>query len=376
MNPLPFTRRTFLKTSAVVAGAATLAPHSWAQVPGANGDVRLAIVGVNGRGGAPIKVYGQAKGVRIVALCDVDSAILERAAKPFHDRGEKIQTFQDVRELLTRSDIDAISIATPHHQHAILAIWACQAGKDVYVEKPVSHNIWEGRQIVAAAKKHQRVVQTGTQSRSMEALQEAVPWIQAGNLGRITLVRGLCYKRRASIGKTSGPQPVPPTLNYDLWLGPAPKVAPRRTNFTYDWHWQWATGNGDLGNQGCHQMDIARWFLGEKGAPPSTLSVGGRFGYEDDGETANTQVVVHDYASAPLMFEVRGLPAATDSKKMDVLRGASVGVVVQCTDGSLVVGDGAPRAYDPVAERFVDNAKANALATREYRAPFVVPQLA
>lgn len=360
MNSLPFTRRAFLKSSTVAAGA-SLAPRSWARVAGANGDVRMAVVGLNGRGGAHIKVWGQTKGVRLVALCDIDTAVLERAAQPLRSRGEAIQSFRDLREMLARPDIDAISIATPHHQHALQAIWACQAGKDVYVEKPVSHNIWEGRQIVAAAGKFGRVVQAGTQSRSSVSLQEAVAWVKAGNLGRITSVRGLCYKRRASIGLTSGPQPVPPTTDYNQWLGPAPHMPLRRRNFFYDWHWQWATGNGDLGNQGCHQMDIARWFLGETGAPPRTLSIGGRLGYVDDGETANTQCVVHDYATAPLIFEVRGLPASAGSTKMDAFQGASVGVVVTCAGGSVVVGDGSPRAYDSQGKlvREFKNAKAD-----------------
>ena len=156
-------------------------------------------------------------------------------------------------------------------------------------------------------------MQAGTQIRSGEGLREAVQWIQAGNLGKITAARGFCYKRRDSIGKTTGPQPIPATVNYDLWTGPAPLVPPHRNNpkngpIHYDWHWVYLYGNGDVGNQGIHQMDVARWFLGESGLPRHTLSIGGRLGYIDDGDTPNTQVVIHDYATAPLIFEVRGLP--------------------------------------------------------------------
>jgi predicted dehydrogenase len=346
MNPAPFTRRTLLKTASVAFAGVALAPRSWAQVIGANDDIRVAMIGLNGRGAGLLKAFRQMKGVRIVALCDVNSEVLDRAAKTFRDRGEAVQTFVDLRDLLVRPDIDAVVIATPHHQHALQAIWACQEGKDVYVEKPVSHNIWEGRQLVTAARKYDRVVQSGLQSRSRGPVIEAVAWVQAGNLGRITSARGLCYKRRASIGKTLGPQPVPSTVNYDLWLGPAPHTPLRRKNLNYDWHWQWATGNGDLGNQGVHEMDMGRWFLGEAGVAPRTLSVGGRLGYEDDGETANTQVVMHEYAKAPLFFEVRGLPAGAAAEKMDEYRGASVGVVVTCEGGSVVVDARRVQAFD------------------------------
>ena len=205
-----------------------------------------------------------------------------------------------------------------------------QAGKDVYVEKPVSHNVWEGRQMVNAARKYKKIVQTGTQSRSSRAgIFEAVKYVQAGNLGKIKLARGLCYKRRASIGKTEGPQQISDSIDYDLWCGPAPKDELRRKKLHYDWHWQWNYGNGDLGNQGIHQMDIARWFLGEMELSPRVWSVGGRLGYEDDGETANTQILYHDYEKAPLIFEVRGLPAGVGSKSMDKLMQTSTGVKFQ-----------------------------------------------
>jgi GFO/IDH/MocA oxidoreductase family protein len=223
--------------------------------------------------------------------------------------------------------------------------------------------VFEGRQIVNAARKHKRIVQTGTQSRSSrEGIYAAVKWVQAGNLGKVLLSRGLCYKRRASIGKVDGPQEVPENINYDLWCGPAPLEKPTRQKLHYDWHWQWNYGNGDLGNQGIHQMDIARWFLGEMELAPRVWSVGGRLGYEDDGQTPNTQIVYQDYEKAPLIFEVRGLPSSKDSKDMDKLmrtssgvtlqsnpkkgkdgkeepglQGAGVGVIVECEGGAIVV---------------------------------------
>jgi predicted dehydrogenase len=221
------------------------------------------------------------------------------------------------------------------------------------MEKPVSHNIWEGRQLTAAAKKSGRVVQAGVQIRSGAGLQEAVQWIRAGQLGRVKVARGFCYKRRKSIGLSSGPTPPPDTVNYDLWLGPAPEQPPHRARFHYDWHWFNAYGNGDVGNQGIHQMDVARWFLGDPGLPRHTLSIGGRLGYKDDGETPNTQIVIHDYQVAPMIFEVRGLPATYDptegqvgvagadaagalAKTMDQYRGVSIGNVIECEGGSLV----------------------------------------
>jgi predicted dehydrogenase len=350
------TRRTFLKTSALGLAGAALSARSWGQVAGANGDIRLALVGLNGKGRDHFKSFSALPGVRVVALCDVDTAVLDRAKAEAKTAGVEVRTQVDYRELLKSPDIDAVSIVTPNHQHALQAIWALQAGKDVFLEKPVSHNLWEGRQLVAAVDRYQRILQCGTQSRSSPAIAEALAWTQAGHLGKITAVRGLCYKRRATIGRTTGPQPVPPTVNYDLWLGPAPDAPLRRAKFHYDWHWQFATGNGDIGNQGAHQMDVARRFLGDPALPAHVFTVGGRFGYEDDGDTPNTLVVAYDYP-VPLLFEVRGLPAKPDlqsgnnpavpasgsaaaesaANSMDTYRGLTVGNIVHCEGGHLVV---------------------------------------
>ena len=331
-------RRSFLKTAAWASAGAALSARSWGQVAGANSDIRVGVVGLNGRGKSHVKGFGQVPGVRVAALCDVDSAVLDKVAAGERAAGRNPQTFGDVRELIASRDIDAITIATPNHWHALIAIWALEGGKDVYIEKPVCHNIWEGRQLVSAAAKSSRVVQVGTQIRS-GGVADAVAWVRAGNLGKVLVSRGLCYKRRPSIGRTHGAQEVPATVNYDLWLGPAPFAPPRRKQFHYDWHWFWATGNGDIGNQGIHEMDVARWFLGEPGLAPRSLSVGGRLGYVDDGQTPNTQVIVHDYPSAPLVFEVRGLPAKTGAPAMDKFpdaHGASIGNVVHCEGGTVV----------------------------------------
>ncbi|MBZ0152576.1 MAG: Gfo/Idh/MocA family oxidoreductase [Planctomycetes bacterium] len=339
------TRRSFLRRSSASLLALSGARSLFGQDPAAGPVVRIACVGLNSRGKDHIEGFRRLPGARVVALVDVDSEVLGREVRRFTDRGEKVLAFADVRRVLERDDVDAISIATPNHWHALMGIWACQAGKDVYVEKPVSHDLWEGRQLVRAARKYGRIVQAGTQCRSSQGIAAGIAWVQAQNLGRIELVRGLCYKPRPSIGKTNGPVPVPASVDYDLWCGPAPKLPLRRQNLHYDWHWDFATGNGDLGNQGIHQMDLARWVLGATGLPKRTRSLGGRLGYDDDGNTPNTQVVLHDYDQAPLLFEVRGLPhdraaqAGDWGKGMDKLHDTRIGVLVHCEGGVLRIPD-------------------------------------
>ncbi len=334
------TRRQFLRTSALASVG--LSARSYSQVKGANDDIRIAVVGFGGRGGSHISAFSKMAGVRLVALCDVDTKVLETQVKKVSEaiKGE-VKGYRDLRALLEAKDIDAISIATPNHWHALGAIWAVQSGRDVYVEKPVSHNVWEGRQIVKAARKYDKIVQTGTQSRSSrKGIAAAVAWVNEGHLGKINLARGLCYKRRPSIGKTTGEQRLPEQVDYDLWCGPAEKLPFRRTKLHYDWHWVWNTGNGDLGNQGIHQMDICRWFLGEGQLAPQVLSLGGRVGYDDDGETANSQLIYQAYAKAPLLFEVRGL-------ETEKFNHAAVGCLIHCEGGHVLVPDyNSAIAYD------------------------------
>ena len=336
-----FNRRSFLKSSLALTASAIvwpgLARSARARVPGANEDIRYAVVGFNGRGKDHLKEMREVKGTRLVALCDVDRDVLNRELKQCENLGENVKGYADVRQLLDNKDIDVVTFATPNHWHSLDAIWAIQAGKDVYVEKPVSHEVWEGRQVVNAARKYNRIVQAGTQCRSSEGIAEAIQWLRQGNLGKIIRARGLCYKRRPSIGKVAGPQPIPPNIDYDLWCGPAPKEPLMRTRLHYDWHWVWPTGNGDLGNQGIHQMDLARWILGETALSPRICTVGGRLGYVDDGNTPNTLIAFHDYKSAPLIFEVRGLPSAEGSKQMDKYHGADIGVVTDCEGGRMVI---------------------------------------
>ncbi len=343
------TRRSFLKSSIAAGAALSLPARLYSQSAGANNDIRVGVVGFNGRGQDHISHYLGIKGARIVALCDVDSTVLDKGVAQLGKKGHTVTPYQDIRKMLESKEVDVVSIATPNHWHSLGAIWAIQAGKDVYVEKPVSHNVWEGRQLVKAADVHQKIVQMGVQSRSGAGLAQALEWLKDSPLGKLQYARALCYKRRPSIGKVDGEQPVPATIDYDLWCGPAEKLPLTRQKLHYDWHWVWNTGNGDLGNQGIHQMDIARRFLGEDALSPSVMAVGGRLGYVDDAETPNSLVIFHDYKKAPLIFEVRGLPekpsamvAGPDGKEkktpeqMDKYRGASVGVIVQYEKGHIL----------------------------------------
>ena len=337
-------RRSFLKTTGLAAVTFSLSPRSWAQVEGSNSDVRVAVIGFNGRGASHISSLRKLDGVRVTALCDADSDVLAREVKKI----EGVEAYTDIRKLLESKNVDAVSIATPNHWHALGTIWAIQAGKDVYIEKPVSHNVSEGRRTVEFARKHNKIVQTGTQSRSsIGGIKAAVGWVKEGNLGKIKVARGLCYKPRGSIGKVNGPQPIPANIDYDLWCGPALKLPLMRKRLHYDWHWVWNTGCGDLGNQGIHEMDVARWFLGEMALSPRIFAAGGRLGYVDDGETPNSLIIYHDYPTAPLIFEVRGLPSKTGAKEMDKYKGADIGIVIECEGGHLTVPNyGAATAYD------------------------------
>jgi len=314
-------RRDFLQDSALaatLAGAGMVGDAFAAERAAAakkaqvNDQLRVAVIGVHGRGMSHVSAFaGNNKlNTLITTVCDADSAVIGNAMKSIEKKQGNAPKFeQDIRKVVEDKNIDIITIATPNHWHALAAIWAMQNGKDVYVEKPVSHNVSEGRRIVEVARKTNRICQTGTQSRSSKGMRDAMAFLHAGKLGKIRLARGLCYKLRPSIGKVDGPQPTPKTVNYDLWCGPAPKAPLMRKRLHYDWHWVWDTGNGDLGNQGIHEMDKARWGLNKNELAKSIVSVGGRFGYVDDGQTANTQICVFDYGDCELIFEVRGWPS-------------------------------------------------------------------
>jgi predicted dehydrogenase len=336
-----YDRRRFLEDSMFAAAAAVglsnagnlLAAEekkSDEKPASANDKLNVAVVGVNGRGGSHIGGFTARKDTPITWIVDADEAVgrkrIDAIAKK---QGFAPKFAKDIREALEDKELHLVSIATPNHWHALGAIWSIQAGKDVYVEKPVSHNVSEGRRIVEAARKYNKICQTGTQCRSMVGSQEGIAYVKSGKIGEVKLARGLCYKSRKSIGER-GEYQVPASVDYNLWAGPAPMSKLTRPKFHYDWHWQWECGNGDLGNQGIHQVDVARWGLGVDKLSNGVMSYGGRVGYVDAGETANTQVAEFNYGDKTLIFEVRGL-------KTESYRGAGVGNVFHGSQGYVVL---------------------------------------
>jgi len=302
-------RRHFLMGSAAALSAASSVFGS------PNDTVRVACIGVGGhnktlggRGKDHINGYSRLENVEVAAICDPDQTHLDygvQLAEKAH--GKKPQAYTDVRKLLEDGSIDAISIATPNHWHALITIWGCQAGKDVYVEKPCTHNMFEVKQIVAAARKYNRMVQQGSQIRSSVAVQEGVQKMRDGLIGDVYLSRGLCFKWRDTIGRAPV-QPVPPGVDYDLWTGPAPRHDFTMNRFHYNWHWFWDYGNGDLGNQGIHEVDVARWGLGVR-YPVTVSAIGGHFMFDDDQETPNTLNCAYEFNEngkrKMMEFEVR-----------------------------------------------------------------------
>ena len=434
------TRRNFMKdTAKVSAGAAvglgTLAKStaSWA---GANDRVRVAILGIRGRGRDHMKGWNRQKNVEIATLCDIDENLFRGHSKERYEKdGKKQPKFEtDMRRVFEDKDIDVVTIATPNHWHSLAAIWAIEAGKDVYVEKPCSHNIFEGRQLVNAARKHNRVVQHGTQIRSSVAIREGMQKLHEGVIGEVYMARGLCYRWRDTIGKKPDSD-VPDGVDYDTWLGPAPQRPFSKNRFHYNWHYHWDYGNGDIGNQGVHQMDLCRWGLGVD--HPSRITSGsGMFLFDDDKEVPNVINTSYEFPDAGkqgkmMVFDVR--PWMTNDEK-----NAKVGVLFYGSEGYMVIdsyshyqtylgkdeekgpgrnagGDhygnfieavraqdrnilnaeieeghyssalchlgltsarlGRSLDFDPEKERFVGDEEANALITRNYRAPFVVKEI-
>ena len=302
-------RRSFLRAGTLAAtGLATAV--SAKRVLGANDRVRVAVIGLRGRGWDHVKGYQPIPGVEIAYFCDADENVLAKRLDDADKLGiPKPKTYFDVRKLLEDKNVDAVSIATPNHWHSLMGIWAAQAGKDIYIEKPCSHNWWEGRQLVKAVQKYKVICEHGSQCRSSAAILEAMERMRGGLIGDVYMSRGLCYKWRDTIGHAS-PEPVPAGVHYDLWTGPAPLKQFTKNRFHYNWHWIWDTGNGDLGNQGIHELDLARWGLGV-GLPTKITAIGGHFLFDDDQQTPNVLTVAYEFASAGsktkmMNFEVRG----------------------------------------------------------------------
>ena len=446
-------RRNFIATAvtgavaSVVAAPAAMAGEQAVVKPtivpkstfGANDRIRVAVLGLGNRGPGhygDIMKLSATENVTVAALCDPDMKVMQAKAKSFEERyGQKPVLQQDFRKLLENKDIDAVVVATPNHWHALQAIYACQAGKDVYVEKPATHNIAEGRKLIEAAYRYNRIVQHGVQLRSSPAIREAVQHLRNGLIGRVYYARGLVFRSRADIGD-KGISKVPDTLDYDLWCGPAP-LAPFTENLVhYNWHWHWNYGNGDVGNQGIHETDLCMWGL-DVGLPERITSLGGKFLWDDCKETPELHTALYHYPKEKKMIQFEIRPWYTNMEEgITPTASIAVGNIFYGDKGVLVVdgygkyetylgdkrekgpsgrsgGDhmknwldairardmtilngpvetahlssalahlgnisyrlGRQLDFDPVAERFIGDEDANAMLTRQYRAPYLMP---
>lgn len=346
---MPTTRRQFIRRAAAISAINAL-PVGCSKPKGSNSDVRVGIIGFHGQGGHHLEELLKLDGVRVVALCDVDTRVIDEGVAKLKKKGLVARTYSDYRKCCEDKEIDGVVIATPNHLHVLIAMTAIANDKHVYVEKPVSHNLAEGRLLVeAAAERPKLIVQHGLQRRSDTGWADVMAWLNEGHLGKITLSRGINFKSRESIGKVDGPTRVPKFINYDLWCGPRPNVPLMRTKLHYDWHWQWPYGNGDIGNQGPHQLDVARWALGQMKFPRRVMSLGSRWGYDDDGQTPNNQMALFDYADgAPLLFDNRGLPMKDMNWKVEPVFKIGgfacprIGNVIHCEGGIIAES----KAYD------------------------------
>jgi predicted dehydrogenase len=345
-------RRNFIKVTAagaagIAIGGLGLSPKSYASVVGSNNRINLAVVGLRSRGRDHINSWCAIKdsyNVRVKTICDVDEQFHAQTAKLVLEKsGENVISVWDMRKVFDDKDIDAISFGLPNHWHALSAIWACQAGKHVYAEKPACHNLWEGRKMVEAATKYNVRVQTGCQNRSLPNVIEAIKFLHSGGIGEVFMAKGLCYKPRDSFGIAPDGTP-PASLHYDMWLGPAPYRPYNEKRIHYNWHWFWDTGNGDTGNQGPHQFDIARWGLNKNEHPDSVYSMGGIFGInpaECAQETPNTQTSLFKYKDGKVLeFETRGRYTNDESSL-----GIRIGNIFYGTEGYLELNEETWKAF-------------------------------
>ncbi|HAQ20904.1 MAG TPA: gfo/Idh/MocA family oxidoreductase [Prolixibacteraceae bacterium] len=303
-----FIRKSVIGTAGIAIGGMGFISKSNASIIGANESVNVAVIGIRNRGKDHYRALAKIPNVNIVAICDIDQRLIPEAVAEIEKlTGRKPAVETEYRKILENKDIDAVTIATPNHWHALQTIWACQAGKDVYVEKPVSHTLVEGRKMVEAARKYNRVVQTGTQARSQTSTRNAMKFMNDGGLGKIYMARGLCLKPRGSIGHVINSE-IPEGVDWNTFLGPAPFRPFNENRFHYKWHWFWDTGCGDLGNQGIHQADVARWAMGKTTHPVRIQGVGNYFIWDSDQETPNMQQLEFEYEDGSILqFEVRGL---------------------------------------------------------------------
>jgi predicted dehydrogenase len=346
-NRRTFIKKTALGTAGVSMGLTAVSAGSYRRVFGANDRVNMAVIGLRGRGKNLMSTFSGMydDGVFIKTICDVDTRFFEESKEIVAENqdGKKPGTVQDMRRIFEDPEIDAVAMATPNHWHALGTIWACQAGKHVYVEKPSCHNIWEGRKMVEAARKYNRVVQVGFQNRSNSNVMQAMAFLHDGGIGQVYMARGTCFKPRDSFGIAPDSEP-PSNLDYDMWLGPASYRPYNEKRVHYNWHWHWNTGNGDTGNQGPHQFDIARWGLGKKVHPVKIQSMGGIFGIsprECSQETPNTHASLYEYEDGKILeFETRGRYTNSES-----FAGIRIGNLFYGTEGWLEVNGSNWKAY-------------------------------
>ncbi|MGH9338362.1 MAG: Gfo/Idh/MocA family protein [Acidobacteriota bacterium] len=330
-------RRNFITTGLAAGLAAGSSIRTTSASP--NNVVNVAVVGIRSRGSAHYEAFSKIPNARVVTLVDVDESLFPKALKKVSEMGNpKVKTEVDLRRVLDDKEVDVIATAAPNHWHALQTIWACQAGKDVYVEKPCSHNIWEGRKMVEAARKYNRIVQVGFQNRSIENVRKAVQFLHDGGIGKVYMAKGLCFKPRETIGYVKD-EPVPDGVHYDLWLGPAAYRPFNPNRFHYNWHWYWDFGNGDTGNQGPHQFDVARWGLGRHEHPVRISSVGGYFAFDSMQQTPNTQTSVFEYSDGAILeFETRGLYTNAED-------GIEIGNLFYGTEGWMHLNGGTWKTY-------------------------------
>ena len=342
-----FIKKSLLGTAGIAMAGMSMSAKSYASIIGANERINIAVVGIRGQGSNHINQWCALKdnrNVRLKTLCDADEQYFSEKSKVVIDKtGITPTTEWDIRKVLEDKELDALSMAIPNHWHALATIWACQAGKHVYIEKPASHNVWEGRKMVEAARKYDRRVQVGFQNRSIANVMEAMEFLHGGGIGDIYMARGTCFKPRDSFGKVPDSAP-PASLHYDYWRGPAEMIPYNEKKVHYNWHWHWATGNGDTGNQGPHQFDVARWGMNKNEHPVSVYSAGGIYGIdlnECSQETPNTQSSTFKYADGTMLeFETRGRYTNGESS-LDI----HIGNVFYGTKGYLELDGGTWKAF-------------------------------
>ncbi len=346
-NRREFIKKGMIGTAGLTIGGMGFSAKSYASIIGANERINMAVIGIRGRGQSHIKAWCDLRdshNIQLTTLCDVDEQLFEPRSKMIVDKGgEKPKTEWDMHKVFDDPDIHAVSFATPNHWHAVGAIWACQAGKHVYVEKPAMHNVWEGRKMIEAARKYDKRMQVGLGNRSTANVMDAIKFLHDGGIGDVYMARGMCIKPRDSFGIANDSKP-PASLHYDRWLGPATWRSYNEKRSHYNWHWFWDTGNGDTGNQGPHQFDIARWGLNKNEHPVSIYSNGGIYGIDSKEcaqETPNTQSSVFKYKDGTILeFETRGRYSNGESS-LDV----RVGNIFYGTEGYLELNGDTWKAF-------------------------------